>query len=88
MFEFCPFEQSSSLLAVGGKQGILLLKRTYVEVDELEDIPKLRQFKERWSFRQLLYVQLGARVTSIAFSPTTYVDTIDPGKFSATLIRI
>ncbi|KAG5513595.1 hypothetical protein PMAC_001027 [Pneumocystis sp. 'macacae'] len=82
--EFCPFEQSSSLLAVGNKQGIMLLKRTFFEIDELGDISKL-QFKERWGFQQILYVQLGTKVTSIAFSPTTYIDT-DSEKFSITLV--
>ncbi|KTW27948.1 uncharacterized protein T551_02915 [Pneumocystis jirovecii RU7] len=82
--EFCPFEQSSSLLALGNKQGIILLKRTFFEIDELGDVSKL-QFKERWGLKQILYVQLGARVTSIAFSPTTYTDIVDVEKFSVTL---
>ncbi|KAG4303955.1 hypothetical protein PORY_002608 [Pneumocystis oryctolagi] len=82
--EFCPFERFSSLLAVGNEQGIRLLKRTFFEIDELGDVSKLL-FKGRWGFQQISYVQLGAKVTSIAFSPTTYIDALDSEKFLVTL---
>ncbi|EMR11815.1 hypothetical protein PNEG_00241 [Pneumocystis murina B123] len=83
--EFCPFEQSSSLLAVGSKQGIILLRRIFSEIDELGDASKFQQFKESWCLQQLLYLQLGTKVTSIAFSPTTYIDLIDSEKIYVTL---